>query len=167
MDPDELANCYLRSALVLLHGNARLPYGADPRRSALKLQIKTILGKPLFRALRGAGDPRVDYVRFIGCTDGGIGDHVVPLDEIVGYAARNLRQFPRHDVAGFREFVASRTHMAYIPPEINSLLASFGMRHRMPNNAWETDSTPTSIWARYIALGIPAPGEAGSPFGDF
>jgi hypothetical protein len=166
MDPDQLANCYLESALQLLHRMPELPYTPAMRRSALKLQAKAILGRPLTTQLVMAKDERVERLRFAGCTTGGSVDHVIPLNAIIEFAAANLRHFPLHDVKRFRDFVVPRIRTAYVPSSINALLTSFGLRHKMPNEEWARSLRANAIWARYAAVGIPPPGHPDSPLGD-
>lgn len=160
MDPNELANCYLHSALRLLHLVEDLPYADQCRRSALKLQVKSVLGRPLTNALAAIPSANTYRYRWLGFrTDRDSSDHVVPLDEVIDYVRQNLGHFPADNVQQFRAFVAPRAVTARIPDHVNSTLTAVGLRHRMPDGEWKHTVDPDVLWRRYSVLGIPHPAQ--------
>jgi hypothetical protein len=165
LEPDELANCYLHSALVLLHGNSGLPYGASCRRSALKLQAKAILGAPLTNALQAA-EPHIPYrLRWIGVhSDAMTNDHVVPLDAVISFVAANLDLFPLNDIQHFRSFISPRVVIARVPIHVDASITAAGLRNSMLNTSWHRTEKPTILWQRYVAVGIPPPSTNGAPW---
>lgn len=158
MDPDELANCYLHCALRLLHSIDDLPYPADCRRSALKLQLTKILGRPLTTQLALA-EPATTYAfEWRGLHYDPLSeDHVVPLDAVIEFVRNNLGRFPVEDVQHFRRFISPRVVLANVPRHVNATLNVAGLQKRMWDDRWTEVDDPDVLWQRYSAIGIPHP----------